>query len=350
MRVLVSGNIFPDSFARNIAVTLERQGHTVLTVGESSARLDQNGFLSKVWSTISGALPRVERGRHRTLIRAVERLQPDLILAAHALLPVNVVREMRSASDAKIAVWFPDALVNLGRQYLFASDYDAWFFKDPYMAETFRTKLEINAHYLPEACNPLWHYRVELNEAEKRKYGCDLTTAGHMYYYRARMLEPFKDYDFKIWGKGYPLWLDSPLRSRYSNVYVGEIEKAKAFNGAKIVLNTIHYGEITGVNCRLFEAAGCGAFQIADSKPGLTEFFEPGREIVTFHTREDLKDKVDYYLTHAEERRKIADRAYARSHREHTYDVRLKKMFEILGLPSETAPIPDVTACPVAVE
>lgn len=350
MRVLISGNIFPDSFARNIAVTLERQGHTVLTVGESAARLDQNSLRSRVWSTFARALPQVERRRHRTLVPAVEKFQPDLILAAHGLLTVEVVREMKSAWDAKIAVWFPDALVNLGRQYLFASDYDAWFFKDPYMVETFRAKLGINAHYLPEACNPIWHHRVELTEAETRKYGCDLTTAGHMYYYRARMLEPFKDYDLKIWGKSYPLWLNSPLRSRYRDVYVGEIEKAKAFNGAKIVLNTIHYGEITGVNCRLFEAASCGAFQITDWKPGLPEFFEPEREIVTFHTREELKEKVDYYLTHTEERRKIADRAYARSHREHTYEVRLKKMFEILGLPSETVPIPEVTACPVAAE
>jgi len=218
------------------------------------------------------------------------------------------------------------------------------------MVESFRAKLGINAHYLPEACNPLWHHRVELNEADKRMYACDLTTAGNMYYYRARMVEPFKDYDLKIWGKSYPLWLTSPLRSRYTDVYVGEIEKAKAFNGAKIVLNTMHYGEITGVNCRLFEAAGCGAFQLADWKPGLPEFFEPEREIVTFHTREELKEKVDYYLAHPEERRKIADRAYARSHREHTYEIRLKKMFEILGLPPETAPIPEVTACSVAVE
>ena len=350
MRVLISGNIFPDSFARNIAITLERQGHAVLTVEESTARLDQNSLRSKVWSTLARALPQVERRCHRALVRAAETFQPDLILAAHGLLPVEVVQEMKFTSDAKIAVWFPDHLVNLGRQYLLASNYDAWFFKDPYMVECFRAKLGINAHYLPEACNPLWHHRVELNETEKRMYGCDLTTACNMYYYRARILEMFADYDLRMWGKSYPHWLNSPLRSRYTDEYVGEIEKAKAFNGAKIVLNTMHYGEINGVNCRLFEAAGCGAFQIADWRPSLSDLFEPEHEIVTFHTREELKEKVDYYLTHPEERREIADRAYARSHREHTYEVRLKRMFEILGFPSETAPIPESTACPVTVE
>jgi spore maturation protein CgeB len=254
---------------------------------------------------------------------------------------------MRSISDAKIAVWYPDSLVNLHRQYLLASDYDAWFFKDPYMVDMFRAKLGINAHYLPEACNPLWHRRVELNEADRRKYTCDLTVACSMYYYRARMLEEFKDYDLNIWGKIYPRWLDSPLRSQHRDVYVGEVEKAKAFNGARIVLNTLHYAEIVGVNCRLFEAAGCGAFQIADWRPGLAELFEPEREIVTFHTREELKERVDYYLNRPEERSKIADRAYARAHREHTYEVRLKKMFEVLELSSESAPNQTLAECQV---
>jgi spore maturation protein CgeB len=64
----------------------------------------------------------------------------------------------------------------------------------------------------------------------------------------------------------------------------------------------------------------------------LAELFEPEREIVTFRIREELKEKVDYYLEHPEERNAIPDRAYARAHREHTYEIRLRKMFEILGL------------------
>jgi len=62
---------------------------------------------------------------------------------------------------------------------------------------------------------------------------------------------------------------------------------------------------------------------------------EPEKEIGTFRTRQELKERVDYYLAHPEERREIADRAYARTHREHTYEMRLQKMFEILGLRNE---------------
>ncbi|HVB28620.1 MAG TPA: glycosyltransferase, partial [Terriglobia bacterium] len=80
------------------------------------------------------------------------------------------------------------------------------------------------------------------------------------------------------------------------------------------------------------EAAGCGAFQIADWKPALPELFEPEREIVTFRTRRELKEKVDYYLARPQERREIAARACARAHRDHTYEKRLEKMFELMGL------------------
>jgi spore maturation protein CgeB len=103
------------------------------------------------------------------------------------------------------------------------------------------------------------------------------------------------------------------------------------------------------VNCTLFEAAGCGAFQIADWKPALPELFEPEREIVTFRTRRELEEKVDYYLAHPEERREIAHRACTRAHREHTYEKRLKKMFEVMGLAPEAgvaAPEPvTLSAC-----
>ena len=334
MKILLYARFFPDSFGRNIAAAAEHMGHTVRAVEESFEQRSFNRYWRTFWVLLPKVFPASQAWRHRALVEAARTFSPDLILLTSAEVPLGVVRELRLVCAAKVAVWYPDALVNLGRQYLLASDLDAWFFKDPYMARAFRHKLEINAHYLPEACNPLWHHRVELTEADRRKYACELCTVSNMYYYRARMLEMFKDYDLKIWGISYPSWLESPLRPCYPNVYVAELEKAKAFAAAKIVLNTMHYAEIEGVNCRLFEAAGCGAFQIADWKPALAELFEPEREMVTFRTREELKEKVDYYLAHPEERQEIAERAYVRAQRDHTYEVRLRAMFQILSLSS----------------
>ena len=335
MRILISGQFYPDSFARCIATTAEAMGHTIRVYEDEPVHRHLNLPWIAFWFVIDRAFPEIKRRRQRSLCRAVRDFRPDLVLFPNAGFPPDVIREIRRETDAKLVIWYPDAMINLGRQYMLAAEYDAWFFKDPYAVKVFRAKLGLNAHYLPEACHSRWHRRFDLNPEDRNKYSCDLTTVSNMYYYRARMLEGFKDYDLKIWGKSYPNWLESPLRAHYPGVYVAELEKAKALNAAKIVLNTVHYGEIEGVNCRLFEVAGCGAFQIADWKPALPGLFEPEREIVTFHTRQELKEKVDYYLAHSEERREIADRAYARAHREHTYEIRLNRMFEILGFSSQ---------------
>jgi spore maturation protein CgeB len=347
MRILISGRTHADSFARNISVSAQGMGHQVETVDPSPQRPHLGYTAKRISESIARAIPAVERRHQRSLVRQAQAFEPDLILITHGSLPPGIVRCLRGATRAKIALWFPDAVSNLGRQYLLAGDFDGWFFKDPYMAELFRSKLGLDAYYLPEACNPRWHRRTPLSAEERRKYGCALTTAGNMYYYRALMLGMFEDYDLKIWGSGYPGWLQSGLRRRYPGVYVAEVEKAKAFNAAKIVLNAMCVGEIDGVNCRLFEAAGCGAFQIADWKPALPDLFEPEREIVTFRTREELREKVDYYLARPAERQAIADRAYARAHREHTYEIRLQRMFELLGFSQvPTRPARDRAAAP----
>lgn len=259
------------------------------------------------------------------------------MLITYGLMPPQAVAKLKDECGAQIACWFPYAISNLYRQYLLASPFDALFLKEPFMVRTFREKLGLNAHYLPEACNPLWHKRIAVSNAERTAYSCDVAAVGSFHYYRARMLEGLEVYDLKIWGGNCPPWIGSPIKGCYTHYYVAAEEKAKAYPSAKILVNTVHYCEIEGVNCTLFEAAGCGAFQIADWKPSLPELFEPEREVVTFRTHQELKAKVDYYLAHPAERQEIADRAYARAHREHTYEKRLEKMFEILGLPAGRA-------------
>jgi spore maturation protein CgeB len=283
----------------------------------------------KLMRYASHVVPSLEDWMLRALVRRAEVVKPDLILNIVGDVPPDVVRRVKEVSRGVIVLWYPDSVVNLGRGYALAADYDVYFFHDRYMVECFRDKLGKRAFLLPGACNPLWHRKVELSDEEKRFYGCDLTLAGNMYYYRALILERFMEFECKIWGVTYPRWLKSPVRRLYQNRYVAELEKAKAFNAAKIVLNVMHYGEIMGVNDRCFEAAGCGAFQIVDWKPNIAEFFEPEKEVVTFRTLGELKEKVRYYLEHEKERKEIADRAYERAHREHTYEKRLKRLLEL---------------------
>lgn len=335
MKIVVVGPQFPDSFARNIFVTLQAMGHEVASENGTSTRHHGNRYWNAFWANLHRGFPSVENWSFDALIRRAKSIEPELVLITYGSMPPQVVARLRKECCAKVACWFPDPMSNLHRQYLLASPFDAIFLKEPFMVRAFREKLGLNAHYLPEACNPQWHRRREVAQAESAKYGCDLAAAGTLHYYRARMLEAFEGYELKIWGSNCSPWISSSIKNCYTGNYVAEDEKAKAYLSAKILINTVLYCEVEGVNCSLFEAAGCGAFQIADWKPSLPELFEPEREVVTFRTRQELKAKVDYYLAHPAERQEIANRAYARAHREHTYEKRLEKMLEILGLRSE---------------
>lgn len=83
---------------------------------------------------------------------------------------------------------------------------------------------------------------------------------------------------------------------------------------------------------RNFEVPGCGGFLLTERVPHLERYFELDREVAVFEGRNDLVDKVRYWLEHDEERGKIAEAGYRRVISEHTYDHRFVAIFEALGL------------------
>ncbi len=306
-------------------------GHEVETEDGTRARHHGNRYVGAFWRCLQSASPSIERAMFRRLVRKARLFRPDLVLVTCGVLPPMVVKELKDVCPGKVVCWYTDSIAGLYRQYLLAADYDALFLKEPWLVETLRTKVGLNAYYLPECCNPLWHKRLVASESDRAEYGCEIAAIGSFHYYRARMLEGFLGYDLRIWGKNCPRWVDSPAKPRYMHKYVAAEEKAKVFASARIVVNAMLYSEIDGVNCTLFEVAGSGAFQIADWKPSLASLFVPEREIVTFRTCQELKEKVDYFLASPDERQKIADRAYARAHRDHTYENRLSVLLSTLG-------------------
>jgi spore maturation protein CgeB len=74
---------------------------------------------------------------------------------------------------------------------------------------------------------------------------------------------------------------------------------------------------------RLFEAAACGAAVLSDDWPGLTEFFDPGAEILLTSSTEDAMAALE---TSDEELQRIARAARERTLAEHTADRRAAQL------------------------
>lgn len=279
-----------------------------------------------------------ERRIERQLFDAVERARPDLVLVIlGSQLSPKTVELLRKRTAVPVVCWCQDSMITLGRQYLLGARYDAVFLKDRHLVEQFsRLIRSTRFHYLAEACNPAVHRPLELTAADRARFGCDVMIAGTLYYFRQEILGALADFDVRIYGHR-PAWLLDRLPGRHAGRNVFADDKVRAARAARVALNTLHFGEVDGLNCRVFELAGCGAFQIASARPVLGEHFHPGEEIETFGSVAELVAKVRYFCEHPAEARRIAEAGQRRAHAEHTFAHRIDAMFEVLVRQSREA-------------
>lgn len=89
-------------------------------------------------------------------------------------------------------------------------------------------------------------------------------------------------------------------------------ELAFYYAGTKVAIN--HHrtnGKAYSIGPRAFEIAACGAFQLCDdTRPELRDVFDGS--VATYHDGGDLVSKIDYYLTHEDERQMMAQEAHKR--------------------------------------
>jgi spore maturation protein CgeB len=331
-RILVVGsNSRPDSFEWHVTDSLRHMGCEVL-LHHAAGVLGETGTLAKVIKKLTDTFLREpERLSEGRLLRSAQEFSPTLILVllGNQLSP-KTVAAVRKVTGASVVCWCQDQMTTLGRQYLLGSRYDAVFLKDRYMLDLFsRMIVSTKFHYLPEACNPRVHRPLPLSAADRDQYGCDVMLAGTLYYYRQEILEQLTDFHLKVWG-AQPDWLVHRLTGKSTGRYVHGADKVRAALAARVCVNTLHYAEVDGLNCRAFEIAGCGGFQLVTQVPVLTEHFEPDREVVTFNSAAELGEKVAYYLQNPDKAAAIAARGQVRAHRDHTYEHRLNELLRIV--------------------
>lgn len=313
MNILVVGKFYVEGFALHIAETLEAMGHQTRRFEPGFASNRIGGWLGQRFDQVAGTvyaasdnLPTMRAQRMRALWRVGAAASIDLVIVCHDFLWPTEVAELKRRTDAAVALWFPDALVNIGRGFFMNAAYDAVFFKDPYLVQRLEGILETPVYYLPECFNPERHWLPEEKLPDDPTFRCDIAVAGNSHSYRVAFFKHLAEFNVKQWGNHPPLWLPSgPVAAMHQGGQALNHEKVRAFRGAKVVVNNLHYGEVLGVNARTFEAAGAGAFQMVDWRPGLGQLFEDGKELIAFRCMQDLKDKLHYWLPRKSDRRAI---------------------------------------------
>jgi spore maturation protein CgeB len=89
---------------------------------------------------------------------------------------------------------------------------------------------------------------------------------------------------------------------------------------------------LTHLRLRDFEAPMCGALYMTEHQDELAEYFEVGSEVLAYENKEDLLEKVRYYLRRPEQAERIRHAGLGRAQRDHTWERRFDELFTELGL------------------
>lgn len=106
------------------------------------------------------------------------------------------------------------------------------------------------------------------------------------------------------------------------------------YAASKINLNISLKGIEGGTPQRVLDIMGAGGFVLTNYCAETAELFEEDKEIVMFKTPEELVEKAGYYLSHDEERERIAAAGHEKVLREYTYEKKLKQLMEWVELPN----------------
>lgn len=213
----------------------------------------------------------------------------------------------------KPSVWWAiDTHLEYERALHLARQADWTFAAQQRGAEQLRADGITNAAWLPLACDPEIHGRKQTQQQ------FDIAFVGHVFPgERERLL--------------------NEIQERYPRSFVGQSyldEMATVYSSSKIVFNRSLKDDL---NMRVFEGLCSGSLLVTNALPdsGQDELFQGSRHLVTYESDEDLWEKLDFYLTHEDERQRIAESGRSEVLQQHTYRHRMEAILETVLLVSE---------------
>ena len=125
-------------------------------------------------------------------------------------------------------------------------------------------------------------------------------------------------------------WEEYPVQEYVVQDYISNDEVGQAYHDAHILLND-HWDDMKEqgiISNRIYDALSAGAFVISDYMPEIDESFKGA--VVTYKDREDLLQKIDYYMEHEEERLEKVKLGQEIVRKEHTFYNRVEKIIDVM--------------------
>jgi len=326
-------------------------GKTAFELGDYCMQaLGEIGHIASIFiyndERMSSRLPflkNVERGfTDRALMKRISVFRPHLIIVIKGdRIHSEIIYKIKKKFRIPVANYWIDDPHYIDVSSTISPSYDYFFTNDSDCVQIHKKSGCPNVAFLSFGCVLSLHRKVQLSQEEYNEYGSDICFAGTVSEGRLEALEALSGYDLRIWSPrivfsfkdGYQivrnaLPASSPLYDKFTNRAVWGEELVKVYNASKIVLN-IHSPQPVPI-MRDFEVTGCGAFLLTDFARELETMFKPGKEIACANSMDKLREMVDYYLTHSNERDEIARKGQERAYRDHTYVTRMQELISFV--------------------
>lgn len=180
---------------------------------------------------------------------------------------------------------------------------------DKFLEHGYNHKLLRQGIHLPDA-----------NYGEPIKDHPEIVFIGSVVYADRRRLINFLKETYGIKFKHYGVGGNKEIRGKELNDVLAS---------AKIVVGDSQPSDYYWSN-RVYEITGRGGFLIHPKVKGLEKEFEYHKEIVPYAwgNLEQLKEIIDYYLTHDREREQIRKAGFIKTKTHYTYDLRVKELLK----------------------
>ncbi|MDD3089735.1 MAG: glycosyltransferase [Candidatus Omnitrophica bacterium] len=286
---------------------------------------------------------------NRDLVRKAEVFRPEVLIVFGATnIYPETIAEIKRRFDPVTVSMVADFPMGFDFHLMAGPYYDHFFPSGTDGLLQYQKAGHTNGYWLPFGCDPEIHRPIELTCEERKKYGSDICFVGSYYTEREVILEPLAGFDLGLWGIGWEkLPKGSPLRRHVRGGSLRPDEWVKVFNAAKIVINivarradvrepfafSLKDDDFRMCNTRVFEILGCGAFQMVNRKDDVLELFKDKEHIALFDEKrpDEVPASVEYYLTHADERRRIAAAGRREAVEKHTYRSRMEYLFTVIN-------------------
>lgn len=271
-------------------------------------------------------------GTNHKLLDAVRRSRPDLIWVDKGLsiAPATLI-EIRKLS-IKLVHYSPDDMSgrhNQTWQYLKCIPlYDLHVTTKSFNVSELKQKGARSVVFVNNAHCSKTHRPIDITVVEQRLLGGPVGFIGGFEQARANSIKFLvaNGIPVRVWGGGWEAWAkvnqSAALRIECRCLWAEDYVKA-------ICSFDINLGFLRKLNrdlqtTRSVEIPACGGFLLAERSVEHTQLFREGIEVELFGSDEELLQKCGYYLTHPEERMKIAKAARRRClNNDYSYEAHL---------------------------